>query len=69
MTLQLFCNVNSSGDIIDAYYGENIVATEPYNFFFIVDAEMIENITDYKVALDGFNAQLVKNGTGGNVNE
>lgn len=60
--IQLFCNVDEEGNIIDAYYGENIIASEPYDFFFFVNVQTdaVPDITKYKVVIEGFKAQLVK---------
>ena len=66
-TLQLFVNVDDTGEIINAQYGENIVATDEFNFFFLVDEEMIKEIQNYKVTLKGMKPMLVLKG--GNANE
>ena len=61
-TLQLFVNVDDEGEIINAQYGENIVATDEFNFFFLVDEETMQTIQNYKVALKGMKPMLVLKG-------
>lgn len=56
--LQLFVNVDMNGDIIRVYSGENIIATDPYDFFFLVDQLTIDTLEQHKVVMNGFNAEL-----------
>ena len=59
--VQLFVNVDSEGNIIFHYSGENIIAMEPFDFFFLVeDAEIIDNLQNYKVIIEKFKPLLVK---------
>jgi hypothetical protein len=56
--IQLFCNVDDEGTITDAYMGKNIVATESYDFFFLIDEETAENITEFRVVIERFKPRL-----------
>lgn len=56
--IQLFVNVDNEGNIKMSYSGENIIATEPFDFFFLVDEEIVNNLTDYHVVMSGFKATL-----------
>lgn len=59
--IQLYVNVDSNGHIILHYSGQNIVATNPFDFFFLVeDEEIINNLQDYKVIIEKFKPMLVK---------
>lgn len=57
--IQLFVNVDDGGNIIAAQMGESIVATEEFNFFFLIDMEIANAIHSYKVVLNGMKAALV----------
>ncbi|WP_026694078.1 hypothetical protein [Peribacillus kribbensis] len=57
---RLFCNTDNEGNITQAYFGEEIAASDPFTFFFLVDEEIANNIFDYKVQIVGFKTQLVK---------
>ncbi len=57
--MQLFVNVNEQGEITTSYFGKNIIATEAFDFFFLVDEEIVDNIDNYQVSLDGFKPSLV----------
>lgn len=56
--IQLFINVDSEGNIKMIYSGENIIATEPFDFFFLTDEETIDNLVNYKVTIVGFKPTL-----------
>lgn len=58
-TIQLFIDVDENGHIINAQMGVNIVQTDPFPFFFLIDAETAENIEDYKLVMQGFKPVLV----------
>ncbi|MBZ5203189.1 hypothetical protein HU147_18460 [Planomicrobium chinense] len=57
--IQLFVNVDEEGNIIDAQMGVNIVQSDPFPFFFLIDEEMAANISDYKVVIEGMKPKLV----------
>lgn len=57
---RLFVNTDSEGNIIQTYIGENIAASNPFTFFFLVDEETAKNIFDYKVEILDFKTQLTK---------
>lgn len=57
--VSVFVDVNDSGEIRGAYVGKDIIANRQYGFFFYVDEGVANNITDYKVILNGYNASLV----------
>lgn len=57
--MQLFLNVDANGEIIDSYYGENVIASESFDFFFLVDEAMVNNLPLYHVVMDGFKARLI----------
>lgn len=56
---QAFVNVDSAGNITGDYSGKNIVAEDPYDFFFLVYKEVAMNLNEYRVQLDGFKPSLV----------
>lgn len=58
-SIQLFVNVDENGNIVDAQMGESIVATDEFNFFFLIDEEMANAIHSYKVVLNGMKPALV----------
>lgn len=48
--IQIYCDVDENGNIIDALMGERIIPDRQYDFFFMVtDAEIMKNIDKYKV--------------------
>lgn len=59
MEQQLFIKVDSSGEVTDCLFGENVIPTESYDFFFLVEKEVAENIYDYKVVIQDFKPSLV----------
>jgi len=56
--IQLFVNVDSEGNIKMSYSGENIIATEPFDFFFLTDEETVNNLANYHVVMVGFKPTL-----------
>lgn len=56
--MQLFVNVDAYGNIVTSYFGENIIATEPFDFFFLVEESVVESLADYRVVMAGFKATL-----------
>lgn len=58
-TVQVYANVNDKGEIVLAQIGENIVASEDFDFFFMVTPEVADELDKYKVSLDGFKKSLV----------
>lgn len=57
--VQLYLNVNADGNITGTYSGKNIVATEQYDYFFIVNEETADKAGLYKVVIDNMKPQLV----------
>lgn len=57
--IQLYCNVDDQGNITQSIYGMNIIPSETFDFFFMIDEETAENIEDYKVGIEGFKAALI----------
>ncbi|PZX07888.1 hypothetical protein C7437_1011010 [Psychrobacillus insolitus] len=57
--IQLFVNVDNEGNIITSYHGENIIAADPYEFFFLTDVQTVEDIGLYKVVMVGMKPTLV----------
>ena len=58
-TIQLYCNVDDEGNIIQSFFGENIIPSEAFTFFFMIDEETVENIEDYKVGIERFRPVLI----------
>ena len=59
MNYLLFCDVDTVGNLTDAFSGVNIIPAKQYDyFFFITDPDIINNLIDYKV--DVANRILVK---------
>lgn len=56
---QLFVNTDDEGNITESYYGENIIATENFDFFFLVEPEVAEDAVNHKVEIAGLKPQLV----------
>jgi hypothetical protein len=49
----LFCDVDEAGNIIVAFTGTNIIPSRQYDFFFFTnDADVADNIANYKVDLE-----------------
>lgn len=57
--VQLYVNVDSSGNIKSLYSGKNIVATEQYDYFFITDEETADRAGLYKVVIENMKPKLV----------
>ncbi|MFC4712221.1 hypothetical protein [Planococcus dechangensis] len=57
--IQLYINVNPDGSIKKAVSGENIVASEDYDFFFMKPEEIANQIHLYKVVMNGMVKDLV----------
>ncbi|ANU28463.1 hypothetical protein [Planococcus versutus] len=58
-TVQVFVNVDKNGDILSGQIGQNIAASEDFDFFFMVSPVVAEELDKYKVQLDGFKKSLV----------
>lgn len=58
--IQLYLNVDAEGNIKSAYSGQNIVATEQYDYFFIVDDETANTAGLFKVEIENMQPKLVK---------
>lgn len=56
--IQLYVDVDAEGNIINAQMGVNIVQTDPFPFFFLIDEEMAAKISEYKVVLEGMKPKL-----------
>lgn len=56
--IQLFINVDSEGNIKMSYSGENIIATEPFDFFFLTDEETVNDLVNRRVVMEGFKPTL-----------
>ncbi|WP_404466529.1 hypothetical protein [Planococcus rifietoensis] len=57
--LQLYINVDEEGNILFDYSGKNIVATESYDFYFMVNSEVADDIHLYKVVMQGMKPKLI----------
>jgi hypothetical protein len=57
--IQLFLNVDNEGNIVQTYSGKEIVANEPFHFFFLIDEDIWGNVPAYKVQIDGYKPSLV----------
>jgi hypothetical protein len=57
--IQLYVIVDAEGKIVQAQYGVNIVATDPFDYFFMVDEDQAENLASYKVVISGMKPSLV----------
>lgn len=58
-TVQVFVNVDKDGNILSGQVGENIVASEDFDFFFMTTPTIAKELESYKVQLDGFKKSLV----------
>lgn len=58
-SVQLYINVNSDGNITGTYSGKNIVATEQYDYFFIVEESVADQAGLYKVEIENMKPRLV----------
>lgn len=58
--IQLYVNVNNDGTIKEHFAGSNIVPATNYNFYFMVEPEVADDVDAYKVVMNGLEAQLVK---------
>ncbi|MGE6370657.1 hypothetical protein ACQKDB_16135 [Planococcus kocurii] len=58
--IQLYCNVDDNGEIMQSFIGLNIIPGESYDFFFLISGEQAENINDYKIVMSGFKAELIR---------
>jgi hypothetical protein len=56
----LFVNIDETGNVIEALYGQNIIPDREYDFFFYTTAEIAENAFDYKVAIVKMKPELVE---------
>lgn len=56
---RLYCNTDEHGNITDSYFGEDIVASDPFSFFFIVEKDVAMNIENFKVQIVNFQPKLV----------
>lgn len=57
--VQLYVNVDQDGNVRGMYAGKNIVATEQYDYFFIVDEDVADQAGLYKVEIDNMKPRLV----------
>lgn len=57
---QIYLNVNETGNVVDAEYGEKIIPAVEYHYFFLRSEEVAANIFDYRVEIDGSIPTLVK---------
>ena len=58
--IQLFVNVDETGNIKKEYSGENIVAEDNYDYFFLTEKATIENLPNLKVVIgENMKPQLV----------
>lgn len=60
---QMFITCDEEGNVTSAEYGQMIVRMEEADFFFLYPSakgnEIMENIENYKVQIDGFKPSLV----------
>jgi hypothetical protein len=59
----LFVNIDETGNVIEALYGENIIPDREYDFFFYTTEEVAANAFDYRVAIVKMKPTLVKKDT------
>ncbi|MBD8013899.1 hypothetical protein [Planococcus wigleyi] len=57
---QIYLNVNETGNVVDAEYGEKIIPAIEYHYFFLRSEEVAANIFDYRVEIVGNIPTLVK---------
>lgn len=55
----IYVNVDEEGNVVYGVGGTRPVPEAEYNFFFLRDQLTLDNITKFKVVLDGFKAELV----------
>lgn len=68
--MQAFLNIDEEGNITNSYCGINIVAIEPYDYFFIIEDYIVDQLHKLKVVIrDGKPELTVKNGETVNVPE
>ncbi|WP_433957000.1 hypothetical protein [Cytobacillus horneckiae] len=61
--MQAFLNVDEGGNITKSYCGVNIVAVEPYDYFFIIEDYIVDQLHKLKVVInDGKPELIVKDG-------
>lgn len=57
--IQAYVNVDNDGNIISAQIGENIIPTDAFHYFFIVDKKQASELSLYKVAIESMKPKLV----------
>lgn len=55
----VYVNVDNQGNVIYGVGGTRPVPEAQYDFFFLKDKVTLDNITKFKVVMDGFKANLV----------
>lgn len=55
----VYVNVDDEGNVIQGVGGTRPVPEAEYDFFFLRNKLTLENITKYKVVLDGFKSDLI----------
>lgn len=59
MAMFIFVNVDDQGNVIRAMGGTSPVPDAEYDFFFLRDKLTLDNITKFRVVMNGFKADLV----------
>lgn len=57
--IQVYVNVDDSGEIISAQIGQYMVPTEEWDFYFYQSKEVADNIENYKVTVEGLRKKLI----------
>jgi len=56
----VFVNTDDEGNIIEARMGISPVPNKKYTFFFYFEEEFTDDITEYRVEINGYETNLVK---------
>lgn len=64
--IQFYADVNEHGEIINAQMGINIVQTQPFPIFIMIDEEQAArvsaNMVNFRIEIKNFRPQLVEKG-------
>lgn len=56
---QIYVNVDAKGEILTAQTGEKLTPAEEWDYYFLKEVEIAEDIYDYKVIIDNMKPQLI----------
>lgn len=57
--VQIYVNVDSNGEILTAQTGEKLTPAEEWDYYFLKEVEIAEDIYSYKVTIEGMKPKLV----------